>query len=104
MRAVEPAPDPSDVRDACEVLKAVASPVRLAVILELAHGPRCVHELVAQVQASQPVVSQHLRVLRGMRLVRGDRHGREVAYSLVDDHVAHIARDALKHAQEGLSR
>jgi DNA-binding transcriptional ArsR family regulator len=101
---VEPGANPSEVRAACDVLKAIASPVRLALILQLAHGPRCVHELVEQVQASQPVVSQHLRLLRGMRLVRGDRHGREVAYSLVDDHVAHIARDALKHAQEGQSK
>ena len=101
---MEPAANPSDVRAACDVLKAVASPVRLALILQLAHAPQCVHELVEQVPASQPVVSQHLRVLRGMRLVQSDRRGREVVYSLQDDHVAHIARDALKHVQEGPSK
>lgn len=85
------------------MLKAVASPVRLSVILELAEAPRRVGELVELVEASQPVVSQHLRVLRAMRLVTGERIGREVVYSLADDHVAHIARDALKHVQEGSS-
>ncbi|MBX3029846.1 MAG: helix-turn-helix transcriptional regulator [Chloroflexi bacterium] len=96
----QPASQP-EIQATCEVLKAVASPVRLAVILELTNGPRCVHDLVATVHASQPVVSQHLRVLRAMRLVRGDRQGREVVYHLTDDHVAHIAKDALRHVQEG---
>ena len=94
-------PSPADIQATCDVLRAVASPVRLSVILELAEQPRCVHDLVTQVHASQPVVSQHLRVLRAMRLVRSERKGREVLYSLSDDHVAHIARDALRHVQEG---
>ena len=33
-------------------------------------------------------------------LLRGERRGREVAYSLEDDHVLHIATDALAHAAE----
>lgn len=104
MRHVDERPSLSEIQATCEVLRAVASPVRLAVILELAREPRCVHDLVAQVHASQPVVSQHLRVLRAMRLVRSERKGREVLYTLADDHVAHIARDALRHVQEGTSR
>jgi DNA-binding transcriptional ArsR family regulator len=100
-RHIGRAPSQAEIQATCEVLRAVASPVRLAVILELAQQPRCVHDLVAQVHASQPVISQHLRVLRAMRLVRSERRGREVLYSLADDHVAHIARDALRHVQEG---
>ena len=50
--------------------------------------------------APQPLVSQHLRVLRGAGVVRGARRGREIAYSLVDDHVAHIVADAISHAGE----
>jgi hypothetical protein len=34
-------------------------------------------------------------------VVHGDRHGREVMYSLVDDHLAHIVVDAVEHAEEG---
>jgi len=40
-------------------------------------------------------------VLRGAGVVRGARRGREIAYSLVDEHVAHIVADAVTHAREG---
>jgi DNA-binding transcriptional ArsR family regulator len=90
-----------DLEDAAELLRALASPVRLSIVLELcATDERCVHELVASLAAPQPLVSQHLRVLRDARLIRGRRAGREVRYSLSDDHVAHIVRDAVTHAKE----
>ncbi|HSL58178.1 MAG TPA: metalloregulator ArsR/SmtB family transcription factor [Acidimicrobiales bacterium] len=89
------------VSEAAELLKALASPLRLGIVLELrAHHERCVHELVEALDVPQPLVSQHLRVLRGARLIEGRRDGREVRYSLVDDHIAHIAGDAVAHAKE----
>ena len=41
-----------------------------------------------------------VEVLRGAGVVRGVRRGREIAYSLVDEHVAHIVTDAVSHARE----
>lgn len=88
-------------RSAAELLKALASPVRLAIVLELdEHGERCVHELVETLDVSQPLVSQHLRVLRGAGLVTGRRSGREIRYRIADEHVTHIVRDAMTHAHE----
>lgn len=86
-----------------ELLRALSAPIRLAIVSELAQGERCVHELVEQLGAPQPLVSQHLRVLRGAGVVRGSRRGREIAYALVDEHVAHIVADAVSHAGEGPS-
>jgi ArsR family transcriptional regulator, zinc-responsive transcriptional repressor len=83
-----------------ELLRALAAPVRIAIITELAEGPRCVHEIVEAVGAPQPLVSQHLRVLRGAGVVRGERRGREIAYSLTDEHIGHIVADAVSHARE----
>ncbi len=83
-----------------ELLRALAAPLRIAIVTELRAGPRCVHELVDLLQAPQPLVSQHLRVLRGAGVVRGQRRGREIAYSLTDDHIAHIVADAVSHARE----
>ena len=48
----------------------------------------------------QPLVSQHLRVLRQARVVTSHRTGRTVTYSLADDHVAHVFLDAYHHTQE----
>jgi DNA-binding transcriptional ArsR family regulator len=83
-----------------ELLKVLAAPARLAIVTELAQQPRFVHELVARLGMSQPLVSQHLRVLRGARLVGVERRGREAVYSLADQHVAHIVADAVQHSKE----
>ena len=85
-----------------ELLRALAAPLRIAIVTELGQGPRCVHELVDALGAPQPLVSQHLRVLRGAGVVRGERRGREIAYSLTDEHIAHIVADAVSHAGEDL--
>lgn len=98
----------ADLEDASELLRALANPHRLAIVIELTAGPRCVHELVEALVISQPLASQHLRVLRAARLVQTERRGREIAYSLGDEHVSHIVRDAVVHAShiahEGLVR
>ncbi|QNG38106.1 winged helix-turn-helix transcriptional regulator [Geodermatophilaceae bacterium NBWT11] len=90
---------PDDVVAASELLSALAAPLRLSIVALLdEHGTRCVHELVDALGVPQPLVSQHLRVLRAARLVVGDRQHREVHYRLTDSHVGHIVRDAIEHA------
>lgn len=83
-----------------ELLKVLAAPARLAIVTELAGQPRLVHELAGRLGMSQPLVSQHLRVLRGARLVGVERRGREAVYFLADQHVAHIVADAVQHSKE----
>lgn len=78
----------------------LSSPVRARTVHELTAGPLPVHELVERLGLSQSLVSQHLRVLRGARLVSTQRRGREVVYALTDDHVAHVLLDALHHIEE----
>ena len=86
--------------DAADLLRALANSHRVAIVVELADGERCVHELVDAVGVNQPLVSQHLRVLRAARLVKGHRRGREIAYCLANEHVAHIVQDAVLHGTE----
>jgi DNA-binding transcriptional ArsR family regulator len=89
---------PPRVQAASELLSALAAPLRLSIVALLdQHGTRCVHQLVDELGAPQPLVSQHLRVLRSAGLVVGERRHREVHYALVDPHVAGIVRGALQH-------
>ena len=83
-----------------DLLRALAAPVRISIVLQLLESPRCVHDLVDALGVTQPLISQHLRVLKAAGVVQGDRHGREVLYSLVDDHLAHIVVDAVAHVEE----
>jgi ArsR family transcriptional regulator, zinc-responsive transcriptional repressor len=84
-----------------DLLSALAAPVRIAIVLQLRDGPQCVHDLVDALLLPQPLISQHLRVLKEAGVVHGERRGREVVYALADDHLAHIVLDAVAHAEEG---
>jgi ArsR family transcriptional regulator, zinc-responsive transcriptional repressor len=109
MDATEPTRTPTQINSvvsmrtldaASDLIHALAAPVRIAIVLELRGGARHVYELVDLLDAPQPLVSQHLRVLKSVGVVRGVRNGRKVAYGLVDDHIVHIVVDALAHVAE----
>lgn len=94
--------DLAELDAGAELLRALGHPLRLGIVMSIhRQGVRCVHELVEALGASQPLVSQHLRTLRQAGVLTGDRRGKEIVYSLVDDHVIHIALDAIEHANEG---
>jgi DNA-binding transcriptional ArsR family regulator len=91
---------PDRYEDVGALFRVLASPIRVAIVDLLADRERLVHQLVAATGLAQPLVSQHLRVLRDARLVRRVRRGREMVYALCDAHVAHIVRDAIAHVKE----
>lgn len=94
-----PEADP-DWDGASELFRALGSPLRVRIITLLTARPRSVSELVEHLGVSQPLVSQHLKVLREQCLVDPERHGREMRYRLMDDHVGHIVADAVAHVTE----
>ncbi|HTV11659.1 MAG TPA: metalloregulator ArsR/SmtB family transcription factor [Acidimicrobiales bacterium] len=96
---------PDVLAKAVDLLKALASPVRLATVVELCDGPRCVRDIqtalkTAGREVSQPLLSQHLKVLRETGLVTATRRGTEITYQLGDAHVGHIVNDTIRHSQE----
>ncbi|BDB41686.1 MULTISPECIES: ArsR/SmtB family transcription factor [Mycobacterium] len=99
--AAYPTPPSREILDAAgELLRALAAPVRIAIVLQLRESQRCVHELVDALGVPQPLVSQHLKILKAAGVVSGERSGREVLYRLADHHLAHIVVDAVAHASE----
>jgi ArsR family transcriptional regulator len=68
-----------------EVFKALSNSVRLEILSLLAERQLCVNALVAQLNVSQPAVSQHLRILEHAGLVKGSKAGYFVHYSLVPE-------------------
>lgn len=83
------------------LFKALGNEARLDILTALEHGDLTVSGLVEATGMSQPLVSQHLRVLKTAHLVAGTRAGKEVVYSLADHHVAHAVGDAFTHVIEG---
>jgi len=92
-------PDGLGVQRAAELFKALSSPARVA-LLQLLAEPASVTALVHSTGLSQPLVSQHLRVLRGAGLVSVTRSGRESIYSVADHHITHVIEDAVSHVLE----
>lgn len=85
---------------AAELFKALGSPVRLAIVRLLTTQPATVTELVRELGVSQPLVSQHLKLLRQLKLVTATRQGQHQTYRLADEHVSHIVGDAIEHTKE----
>lgn len=87
-----------------DVLKVLASPLRLEILHRLADGPLEVSRIATSIGATQPNASQHLSVLRAAGLVEADRHGREIRYGLADPDVL-VACDVMRGVlQRRLSR
>ena len=71
--------------EAVSYLEALADPVRLALVVNLAGGERCVCELQERVAVAPNLLSYHLRVLREAGLVIAARRGRWMDYRLDGD-------------------
>jgi DNA-binding transcriptional ArsR family regulator len=91
-------PSVDEFVSAAEVLKLLADPTRLRVLHALSLGELSVNELAERAGAQPAAVSQHLAKLRLGRLVVTRREGRQVHYSLANDHVEKLITEALFEA------
>jgi ArsR family transcriptional regulator len=92
---------PTDLqRVKADLFRALAHPVRIALLEQLAAGERTVQELQHAAALDQPVVSQHLAALRARQVVTVRREGTTAYYSLRSPLVAdllRVAREFLSH-------
>ncbi len=93
---------PSDERiiELAEFLEAFGDSSRIKILLALSKHELCTCDISAITGLSISAVSHQLRVLRDKKLVKYRREGRNVYYSLDDEHVAAILDIALKHIGE----
>ena len=95
---------PADVAGSlAAIFAALGEPTRLRIVHALSAGELCVGDLAAMLGMAVPAVSQHLRVLRDLRIVRNRRVGRMIYYALDDAHVADLFAVALAHVRGGTS-
>ncbi len=80
--------------------KGIGSVPRYRIVEALFQGPKTVSELAKKTKLSQPLVSQHLRVLKDTGLVTDERRGQEVLYTLDSKHTIEL----LKKLVEELSQ
>lgn len=83
-----------------EIFKLFADETRLKIICSLLNKELCVYDLCELLQLNQSTVSHQLKLLRNSKLVKYRREGKQVFYSLDDEHVEQIIQMALKHTKE----
>ena len=83
-----------------ETFRVLGDPTRVRILDALAGGELCVCDIAALAGISESAVSHQLRLLRGMRLVRPRRAGRQVFYSVDDQHILELLKQGLTHVEE----
>ena len=80
-------------------MQVLATPSRVLILARLKEGPLSVGELAEAVEMQQSAVSQQLRQLRQLRMVVGERRGKQIIYGLHDSHVAELLDQAAFHVE-----
>ncbi len=93
-------PSGDDLVQLSDVFQVMSDSNRLKILHCLSENEVCVCDLSAVLGLSVSAVSHQLRLLRAMRLVTSRREGKNVYYSLEDEHITKLMRMALDHEQE----
>lgn len=93
-------PEKETLAHIADLFKGFADPTRVHILcLLLTREELCVSDIAGQTEVSQSAVSHQLRLLKQMHLIKARREGKNVHYSLADDHVRTILQMGLEHAQ-----
>ena len=91
-------PEKETMEHIADLFKGFADPTRVHILsLLLAEGELCVTDIAEKVALSQSAISHQLRVLKQMHLIKFRREGKNLWYSLADDHVKTILQMGLEH-------
>lgn len=83
-----------------ETFKLLGDPTRLRILMFCLAAPRSVGDIAESLGLSQTLVSHHLRLMRGARLMRGERQSRQIFYEVADHHVSDVLIDMAHHLAE----
>ena len=92
-------PEKENMEHIAELFKGFADPTRVHILYLLAARQElCVTDIAEAVDLSQSAISHQLRILKQMHLIKFRREGKNIHYSLADDHVKTILKMGIEHA------
>lgn len=86
--------------DLAELFKIFGDSTRIRILNELFETEMCVNDLVDRLGMTQSAISHQLRLLKSSDLVKSRRDGKQIFYSLADDHVRTIIAMGMEHVLE----
>ena len=92
--------DASAVDQLADLFHLLGDKTRLRIVLCCLPAPIAVGDIAAALELSSSLVSHHLRLLRAARIVKSERHGKQVFYSAADAHISGVLADMLEHIAE----
>lgn len=93
-------PEKAVLDDIADLFKAFGDSTRVHILSLLALREMCVTDISDAVELSQSAISHQLRILKQMHLIKFRREGKNILYSLADDHVRTILQMGLEHVLE----
>ncbi|MBR3297443.1 MAG: helix-turn-helix transcriptional regulator [Firmicutes bacterium] len=93
-------PDDEELFDLAELFKIFGDSTRIRILFVLSKSELCVYDIAEALSMTASAVSHQLKVLRQARLIRNRREGKQIFYSLADDHVRTIIAMGLEHLEE----
>ncbi len=93
-------PEEELLYELADLFKVFGDTTRIKILYSLMDESRCVADIAEMVGASQSAISHQLRTLKQARLVRFQRDGKNVIYSLSDSHVHTMIAQGLSHICE----
>ncbi len=92
--------DIEELYDLAELFKFFGDSTRIRILYELIDAEICVADLAAALEMTQSAVSHQLRILKQSRLIKSRRDGKQIFYSLDDDHVKKMIELGMEHLSE----
>lgn len=86
----------AQIEKAAEVFRVMSAPMRLRIISCLCSGEKNVGELLAEIDTTQPNMSQHLNTLYQAGVLDKRREGVQIYYRIVNDNIVNICRAVCK--------
>ena len=97
---MESVPSKEIMEQIAELFKGFGDPTRVHILSLLTERELCVTDIAEAVELSQSAISHQLRILKQMHLIKFRREGKNILYSLADDHVRTILEMGLEHVLE----
>ncbi len=92
--------DDNILYDLAELFKVFGDSTRIRILFSLFEEERCVNDIAQTLSLTQSAVSHQLKILKQSKLIRSRRDGKQIYYSLADDHVRSIIGQGLEHVEE----
>ncbi len=88
------------LKKTAELFHALGDMERLKLMELLFDGAHCVSELAEETGQSMSMISQRLKILYHAKLVQKQRSGKHIYYSLSDEHIVHLLKNAFANIKE----